>query len=546
VKFHAAGPDPLAPTWFVMEHIDGVDLASLVAHRRKRGRPLPLGAVLALADGLSQALVELAATPLGALVHRDLHPGNVMVGRDGRVMLVDFGVASLDAASRTAADPRGTVAWMAPEQLRGAPVTPTTDVWAAGLVLWEALTGVAPLPATPGLAALLAFRAAPLPPPSAHRAEVSPAIDTLVLQALAQDPAARPDAASWRASWGPLLATADATTLGKLAAQVADAGAEVRATVTAPGFAPVISSEAPETMRKPVQTETPAPSPAAAPEAPETIRKPAQTETPAPTPAAAPEAPTPDRLIPSGSKRFRLVLGATVAAAALGVAAWGLWPPANPPANPASPALSPAGDTSPAAPAVALASAAPSTAPTAAPVATTPAATPTPPPPASSSSAPPVPTVAASAPPATPTNATASPPGDTPPTRPSPRPAARAPASIRIEALDTPVHVAAGAVRGLAPLDAPAIPPDESLLFKLTGAAPAFTLHARLRHTADGVVLAAFGAPAGQVHTVACANGAPRPTPLAAVTVPRGGLSCRFEAADGRRFGARIVATPAR
>ncbi|MCA9517009.1 MAG: protein kinase, partial [Myxococcales bacterium] len=109
------------PGWLLLEHVDGLDLGSLLERRARRGRPLPIPAAMAVVTGLARALDALhTATgpdqrPLG-LVHRDVSPGNVLLGRDGAVKLTDLGVvrtAATDAA--TVAGVKGTLAYMAPE-----------------------------------------------------------------------------------------------------------------------------------------------------------------------------------------------------------------------------------------------------------------------------------------------------------------------------------------------------------------------------------------------------------------------------------------------
>ncbi|MFO0747505.1 MAG: protein kinase [Myxococcota bacterium] len=140
----------------VLEYIDGVDLATLLDARRKRGRSLPIAAGLAVV-GLGRGLATLAR--LG-IVHRDVHPGNLLLGRDGVVRLTDLGVAAFSAESGpTIAGLKGTLAYMAPEQLRDGTADLRSDLYAAGLVAYETLTGVLARPVgAVGLAELLRAR----------------------------------------------------------------------------------------------------------------------------------------------------------------------------------------------------------------------------------------------------------------------------------------------------------------------------------------------------------------------------------------------------
>jgi eukaryotic-like serine/threonine-protein kinase len=136
-----AGADAEGLPYFVMEHVDGRPL-----HEAAAGRPLEarLALFLQLADAVAHAHRHL-------LVHRDLKPGNVLVDADGRVKLLDFGIAKaldpLEAADAalTAAGPRPfTPQYASPEQVRGEPVSTATDIYSLGVLLYQMLTGVRP------------------------------------------------------------------------------------------------------------------------------------------------------------------------------------------------------------------------------------------------------------------------------------------------------------------------------------------------------------------------------------------------------------------
>src|SRR5687767_14740721 len=135
----------------VMELVEGDDLAARLA----RG-PMPLDEALAIARQIAEALE--AAHEKG-IVHRDLKPANVMVSPEGRVKVLDFGLAKALAEKTASASVElsqsptlthtgthagallGTAAYMSPEQARGKPVDRRADIWAFGVVLWEMLTG---------------------------------------------------------------------------------------------------------------------------------------------------------------------------------------------------------------------------------------------------------------------------------------------------------------------------------------------------------------------------------------------------------------------
>jgi ABC-type multidrug transport system ATPase subunit len=180
----------------VMEYVEGESLAGLL--KGMQDAPLPpaiaVGIVIPVLHGLEaahQARNE-KDEPLG-LVHRDVSPHNVIVGVDGVARLIDFGVAK--AMGRSAVSRhgqlKGKVAYMAPEQVSGRPVTPLTDVWGAGVVLWECLTGEVLFQGeTEGviLGRVLDER---VPPPSELGDRVPAALDAACLRALSRDPAAR-------------------------------------------------------------------------------------------------------------------------------------------------------------------------------------------------------------------------------------------------------------------------------------------------------------------------------------------------------------------
>jgi tetratricopeptide (TPR) repeat protein len=128
-------------SFLVMAYYEGMTLAQLLD--RSSGRRLHIAEAAALAGQLASAL---AAAHAAGIVHRDLKPENVMVLPDGRVKLLDFGLARwVDAAGITEEGIAiGTAAYMAPEQLRGARTGPAADLWGLGVVVYEVLAGRRP------------------------------------------------------------------------------------------------------------------------------------------------------------------------------------------------------------------------------------------------------------------------------------------------------------------------------------------------------------------------------------------------------------------
>jgi serine/threonine-protein kinase len=127
------------------------------------------------------------------VVHRDISPDNLMVGYDGFVRVLDFGVAhALDRLQRTATgELKGKIRYAAPEQIDGAPVDRRTDVWALGVVLWEALAGRPLFPQRSLKDVLFAVTTQPIPGVREVNPQVPLAFDEIVAKALARDPERR-------------------------------------------------------------------------------------------------------------------------------------------------------------------------------------------------------------------------------------------------------------------------------------------------------------------------------------------------------------------
>ncbi|MGE5288643.1 MAG: serine/threonine-protein kinase [Micromonosporaceae bacterium] len=187
--------DPPHPPYLVMELVDGPSLAGVLA-----SGPLDPGRTM---DVVAQAAAGLQAAHAAGLVHRDIKPGNLLLGRSGAVKITDFGIAH---AAGSAPITRmgtlvGTPGYLAPERAAGAPATPAADVYSLGVVAHECLAGVPPFSGEP-LEVAAAHRHRPLPPlPSA----VPPAVAALVAALTAKDPAERPGTAAEVAAWAAQL-----------------------------------------------------------------------------------------------------------------------------------------------------------------------------------------------------------------------------------------------------------------------------------------------------------------------------------------------------
>lgn len=151
--------------------------------------------------GLGIQLAQgLAAAHEQGIVHRDLKPANLRLTPDGRLKILDFGLAQLmprasglglTATMSQSQEVSGTLPYMAPEQLRGELSDARSDIWAAGAVLYEMATGQRPFPETNGPLLINAILTRDPEPPSKVNPQVSPGLESVILKALAKEPARR-------------------------------------------------------------------------------------------------------------------------------------------------------------------------------------------------------------------------------------------------------------------------------------------------------------------------------------------------------------------
>jgi serine/threonine-protein kinase len=169
--------------WIAMEYVDGAMLKDLIA------RGLSVGEAVEI---VRQILAGARFAHARGIVHRDLKPQNVLVDSEGRARVTDFGIARAGASEITATGSvLGTAQYLSPEQAQGLEITPASDVYSIGVILYEALTGEVPFDAeTPVAVALKQVSEQPVPP-SRLDPSVPPALDAVVLRALAKDPGNR-------------------------------------------------------------------------------------------------------------------------------------------------------------------------------------------------------------------------------------------------------------------------------------------------------------------------------------------------------------------
>ena len=168
--------------YIAMEYLDGRTLKELLV----RNGPTPIPIAI---DYARQILGALSFAHRNGIIHRDIKPHNIVVGGDGRLKVTDFGIARSGASQMTEAGSIvGTAQYLSPEQARGAPVDPRSDLYSLGIVLYEMLTGNVPFTGdTPVEIAMKHLSQIP-EPPSKLRPEVPHDLDAVVMRALAKEP----------------------------------------------------------------------------------------------------------------------------------------------------------------------------------------------------------------------------------------------------------------------------------------------------------------------------------------------------------------------
>ncbi len=185
-----------------MDYVEGESLWALLRRSRELGARVPIdvaaGVMVQALHGLHAA--HEAKSDLGEpleLVHRDVSPQNLLVGTDGMVRVLDFGVAKALGKLHTTREGqlKGKLGYLAPEQIFGQPVTRRSDVFAAGVVLWEAITGRGLFAAECEGDVLRRIMEGRVDRPALLVPDVPPALDRVVMRALAREPSDRFDTA---------------------------------------------------------------------------------------------------------------------------------------------------------------------------------------------------------------------------------------------------------------------------------------------------------------------------------------------------------------
>src|SRR5689334_1043270 len=184
--------------FFVMEHVDGVDLRQLLEASLRAGVQLSLANALYIAIDVCAALHyaherrDVDDVPLG-IIHRDVSPSNVLISHEGCVKLCDFGIAK--AATRSEVTQAGVVkgkfSYMSPEQCTNAPLDRRSDVFALGILLYELTTRTHLFNGANDYEVMRQIVDGPIPRPSTRVPGYPPELEAIVMRALAQNPADR-------------------------------------------------------------------------------------------------------------------------------------------------------------------------------------------------------------------------------------------------------------------------------------------------------------------------------------------------------------------
>jgi eukaryotic-like serine/threonine-protein kinase len=207
--------------WIAMEYVEGASLKDLI------GRGLSVDEA---GEIIRQVLAGARFAHGRGIVHRDLKPQNVLVDEDGRARVADFGIARAGASEITqTGSVLGTAQYLSPEQAQGRDVTAASDLYSIGVMFYETLTGRVPFEGDSAVAVALMQVSEQPRPPSELNQSVSPALDAVVLRALAKDPANRFSSAD---EFLRALDQAEADPSGAALAAPAAAGAAAGAAMT--------------------------------------------------------------------------------------------------------------------------------------------------------------------------------------------------------------------------------------------------------------------------------------------------------------------------
>ncbi len=184
--------------YMAIEYVPGVDLSRVESRVERQGTAMPMPMAIFMGQKISEALgyahrkVGADGTPLG-IVHRDVSPQNVMVSYEGEVKVIDFGLAKSSARSKHTlpSTVMGKLGYMSPEQALARPVDHRSDIFSAGIVVWEMLAGRSMYQGGTMSEMVAQMAVAEVPSLISARPEIPAALEQIVMRALAKEPSAR-------------------------------------------------------------------------------------------------------------------------------------------------------------------------------------------------------------------------------------------------------------------------------------------------------------------------------------------------------------------
>jgi serine/threonine-protein kinase len=286
-------------SYFVMEYIDGKDLATLLGRYQARRKLMPHDEVIRIGRAVANAL-DYAHQK--GVVHRDVKPSNVMVAKDGRVVLMDFGLA-LDMTEGSVGEVFGSANYVSPEQARNsAEAVPQSDLYSLGVMLYEMLVGQLPFDDPSFTTVAIQHITMPPPPPRQLNPELSEASEAVLLKALHKTPEKRYKTA------GQLMDALEKTLLASSSTPAASSSKRPATPASVSAVKPPAASS-PSVTKRATTSAKPQASPATSSAKRSSLAKPTATP-PEKQPIGSPPAPTeaPEFMY----KRLAMVIGGVI------------------------------------------------------------------------------------------------------------------------------------------------------------------------------------------------------------------------------------------
>ncbi len=174
--------------FFAMEYVDGLNLEQILAGYGQKGELIPHDDLIRIGQAVANALDYAHSKHV---IHRDVKPSNILIDKENRVVLADFGLA-LDQQRGSMGQTFGTPHYIAPEQARhSADALPQSDLYSLGIILYEMLTGVVPFDDPSSMSLALKHMTEPTPPLREQNPALSEAVEAVILRALAKEPQER-------------------------------------------------------------------------------------------------------------------------------------------------------------------------------------------------------------------------------------------------------------------------------------------------------------------------------------------------------------------